>query len=37
MNNDFVWNGTGGGDAQFFFGQSGDIPVVAPGKWNCAW
>jgi len=37
MNNNFTWNGTAGGDAEWFFGQAGDIPAVSPTKWNCAW
>jgi hypothetical protein len=37
MNNNFQWDGPAGGDAEWFFGQAGDIPVVSPTKWNCAW
>lgn len=37
MNNNFQWNGTAGGDAQWSFGQAGDVPVVSPSKWNCSW
>jgi serine-aspartate repeat-containing protein C/D/E len=37
MNNNFQWNGATGGDAEWSFGQAGDIPVVSPSKWNCSW
>jgi hypothetical protein len=37
MNNNFQWNGVAGGDAQWFFGQTGDIPVVSPTSWACGW
>lgn len=37
MNNNFQWNGTAGGDAEWFFGQAGDIPVVSGDKWDCSW
>jgi hypothetical protein len=36
LNNNFRWDGAAG-DAQWFFGQAGDIPVVSPTKWNCSW
>jgi hypothetical protein len=29
-----VWDAC---DEEWFFGQAGDIPVVTPGKWKCAW
>lgn len=37
MNNNFQWDGTAGGDAQWSFGMAGDIPVVSPTTWNCSW
>jgi hypothetical protein len=37
MNNNFAWNGVQGGDAEWFFGGTGDIPIVSPTSWACGW
>jgi hypothetical protein len=35
LNNNFQWDGKSGGDAEWSFGEAGDIPVVSPTRWNC--